>query len=442
MKQILIVLTTLFLLSACGGGSGGTSSSDGSSGSNSSSTPTPTTTTTTTPTPTVIIDAAIKVMDYQNENSVSQVFNTAVADLNGDGLEDVVVAGWAVMPTGWSNVRNSSVPVKILIQQENGTLLDRTDALLGSNNMIAGAQRILIEDFDNDGKLDIFLGGFQDVPSRWSTSVMFWNNGSTWTRQNFTESVWAHAACAGDLRGTGRKDIVMGADQSNPNTILINNGSRSFTVNRTLTNKNISSSGACNIIKDPTTGNIGIITTNVAGEGSYSAYVRVYNSNMNYITTYGLPGSSELDNFNLTHDLVNIITVDIDKDGDLDVVLTDNGNFRSGTPNGKFIVLVNQGNFNFTDQTSTYFPSQTNNYTFGYYTRLLNIGSKISLFVGNAAVAVTAALWQQDAVTFSNTSTNLSMSYSTLYKTRNDSIKILMFETTSHGQFTFYTKGL
>jgi len=428
MKQLFILLT--MLLSACGGGSNGTS--------NNNTTPSPAL----LPSQTAVVDAAVKVMVYQNENSVSQTFNVAVADLDGDGLEDVVVTGWAVMPAGWSGVRNANVPVKILIQQENGTLSDRTDALLGSNNMIAGAQRILIEDFDNDGRPDIFVGGFQDVPGRPAASVMFWNNGSAWTRQDFTESVSAHAACAGDLRGTGRKDIVMGASGTRPNTIYVNNGSRSFTVNHSLTNTPISSAGACSIFKDSTTGNIGIITTNVANEGNHSAYVRVFDSNMNYITTHELPDSEETDNANLVHDLVNVITVDIDKDGDLDVVLTDNGNFRSTTPTGKFTVLVNQGNFNFVNQTSKYFPSQTNNYVFGYYTRVLSIGSKVSLFVGNATGASTTILWKQDTSAFNNNSTNLSMSYLTLYKTRQDNIKVLMFDSTSRGQFAFYTKNL
>jgi hypothetical protein len=394
-----------------------------------------------------VINAAIKVMAYQNENSVSHSFNVAVADLNGDGLEDVVVAGWAVMGEGWSGVRNANVPVKILIQQENGSLIDRTDALLGSNNMIAGAQRILIEDFDNDGRPDIFVGGFQDVPSRSATSVMFWNNGSTWTRQDFTESVWAHAACAGDLRGTGRKDIVMGASGTSPNTILVNNGSRSFTLDRSpistpITGTPISSGGTCSIVKDSTTGNIGIITTNVALEGNYSAYARVFDSNMNYITTRALPGSEEVGNSNLTHDIVSVVIVDIDKDGDQDVVLLDNGNFRSTTPIGKFTVLVNQGNFNFVDQTNTYFPSQTNNYNFAMYSRVVDTGSKISLIVGNGKAALAAILWKQDTVSFSKTSTDLPMQYLTLYKTRNNSYKVLMYENLILGQYTFYTKDL
>jgi len=426
MKQIFILLT--ILLSACGGGGDGTASNN--------SIPSP------VPSQTAVINTANKVMAYQNENSVSHSFNVAVADLNGDGLEDVVVTGWAVMPAGWSGVRNANVPVKILIQQENGTLLDRTDALLGSNNMIAGAQRILIEDFDNDGRPDIFVGGFQDVPSRSATSVMFWNNGSTWTRQDFTESVWAHAACAGDLRGTGRKDIVMGANGTSPNTILVNNGSRSFTVNHSLTNTPISSAGACSIVKDSTTGNIGIITTDVATEGNYSAYVRVFDSNMNYITTRGLPGSEERDNMNLTHDIVSVVIVDIDKDGDQDVVLLDNGNFRSTTPTGKFTVLVNQGNFNFVDQTNTYFPSQTNDFAFAMYSRVVDAGSKISLIVGDGKAAPAAILWKQDTVSFSKTSTDLSMQYLTLYKTRNNSYKVLMYENLILGQYTFYTKDL
>ena len=438
MKQIFILLT--ILLSACGGGSDGTSSN------NSIPSPVPLPSQTAV-VQTAVVNAAIKVMVYQNENSVSHSFNVAVADLNGDGLEDVVVAGWAVMGEGLSGVRNANVPVKILIQQENGSLIDRTDALLGSNNMIAGAQRILIEDFDNDGRPDIFLGGFQDAPSRSATSVMFWNNGSTWTRQDFTESVWAHAACAGDLRGTGRKDIVMGASGTSPNTILVNNGSRSFILDRSpistpITGTPISSAGACSIVKDSTTGNIGIITTNVALEGNYSAYVRVFDSNMNYITTRGLPGSEEVGNSNLTHDIVSVVIVDIDKDGDQDVILLDNGNFKVTTPNGKFTVLVNQGNFNFVDQTSKYFPSQTNNYNFAMYSRVVDTGSKISLIVGDGKAASTAILWKQDTVSFSKTSTDLSMQYLTLYKTRNNSYKVLMYENFILGKYTFYTKDL
>jgi len=433
MKQIFILLT--ILLSACGGGSDGTSSNNSIPG----PAPMPSQT---AMIQTAVVNAAIKVMDYQNENSVSHSFNVAVADLNGDGLEDVVVTGWAVMPAGWSGVRNANVPVKILIQQENGSLIDRTDALLGSNNMIAGAQRILIEDFDNDGRPDIFVGGFQDVPSRSAASVMFWNNGSTWARQDFTESVWAHAACAGDLRGTGRKDIVMGASGTSPNTILVNNGSRSFTLNRSLTSTPISSAGTCSIVKDSATGNIGIITANVVNEGNYSVYVRVFDSNMNYITTRALPGSEEKDNMNLTHDIVSVVIVDIDKDGDQDVILLDNGNHRVTTPNGKFTVLVNQGNFNLVDQTSKYFPSQTNDFAFAMYSRVIDVGSKISLIVGDGKAALSAILWKQDTVPFSKTSTDLSMQYLALYKTRNDSYKVLVYENLILGQYTFYTKGL
>jgi hypothetical protein len=438
MKQIFILLT--ILLSACGGGSDGTSSNNSIPG----PAPMPSQT---AMIQTAVVNAAIKVMAYQNENSVSHSFNVAVADLNGDGLEDVVVTGWAVMPAGWSGVRNANVPVKILLQQENGSLIDRTDALLGSNNMIAGAQRILIEDFDNDGRPDIFVGGFQDVPSRSAASVMFWNNGSTWARQDFTESVWAHAACAGDLRGTGRKDIVMGASGNSPNTIYLNNGSRSFTLNRSpistpITGTPISSAGTCSIVKDSATGNVGIITTNVGLEGNSSAYVRVFDSNMNYITSRALPGSEEVGNANLTHDIVSVVIVDIDKDGDQDVILLDNGNYKVTTPNGKFTVLVNQGNFNFVDQTSKYFPSQTNDYAFAMYSRVVDVGSKISLIVGDGRAALSAILWKQDTVPFSKTSTDLSMQYLTLYKTRNNSYKVLVYENLILGQFNFYTKDL
>ena len=428
----------LSLISACGGG-----------GSSSSAIPTTTTNSTTK-----VALALTKVMEYQNEQGVSQVFNTHVTDLNGDGLDDVIVAGWAVQPSGYSASVNSKIPLKILIQQTNGSLQDKTDQLLGAgNNMIFGAQRIIVEDFDSNGKPDIFLGGFQDVPSQPSTSVMFWNEGSSFTRADFSELVWAHAACAADLRGVGRKDLIMGASPTAPsynNSIYTNNGNRSFTLNRVLTTKSISAGGACSVMKDSATGNIGIITTNYVGFNGFSGIMHIFDSQLNFIKSIGLPGSEEIGvAYNLVHDLVNIIQIDLNGDGLLDLILTDNGNFRLPQANGAFIALINQGDFSFSNQTSSYFPNQTNDSIFGYFVRVLNLSGLQTIFVNNSRSGSFASIgefWQLSGNKFQKYLASQmiaaigSYTYPTVYQASDSSLQLLLIDGSTMPKFTFYTK--
>jgi hypothetical protein len=441
--RLIFYVFILSLLSACGGGSGGDSSS--------SATPTTTTPTPTTTNPSTPVTAALtKVMDYQNEQGVSQVFNTHVIDLNGDGLDDVIVAGWAVQPSGYSASVNSKIPLKILIQQSNGSLLDKTDQLLGAgNSMIFGAQRIIVEDFDANGKPDIFLGGFQDVPSQPAASVIFWNEGSSFTRADFSESVWAHAACAADLRGVGRKDLIMGAEGRRLNSIYVNNGNRSLTLSTTLISKYIGAGGACSVMKDSATGNIGIITTNYVGFNGYSGVMHIFDSQLNFIKSIGLPGSEEVGvAYNLVHDLVNIIQMDLNGDGLLDLVLTDNGNYRLPQANGSFIALINQGGFSFSNQTSTYFPNQTNDSIYGYFVRVLNLSGLQTIFVDNASPQsyASSSFWQLSGNKFQKylasqmSSAIGSYQSPTVYQASDGSLQLLLVDGSKYPKFTFYTK--
>ena len=447
LYQLVFIVVTGFALSACGGGGGGGSSSSSSGGG------------TTAP-----VSALTKVMDYQNEAGISaQVFNTQVGDLNGDGLQDIVVSGWVNEPASYTQTLNHKIPVKILIQQTDGTLADKTDTLLGAgNNLIYGSQRILIADFDNDGKQDIFLGGFQDSPFKTSNcctpvgSVMLWNNGQTFSRSDFADTVWAHAACNFDLRGTGRQDIVMGASSSNPaynNSIYTNNGNRSFTLNRTLTTQYISAGGACSVMKDAGAGKIGIITTNLGyvdpNAPGYSALIKVYDSSFNYLTTAGLPGSEQVGAPSpAPHDIVNIVQMDLNSDGMLDLVLTDN---KTGG-NGSFVALINQGNFNFLNKTNDYFPTQTNDYLFGYFTSLFNIGGQKSFFVDNNNSAYNfsvTTIWHLISGAFSTymaaeMSAVIGSTYiqPSIYQTSSGSINLLLIKTNNGQNYTFYTKPL
>jgi hypothetical protein len=428
--SVAIALTTALV--ACGGGGGSTSST-----SNAPS-----------------INAALtQVATSQNVDQTSQIFNTQAADLNGDGLEDVVVSGWAVEPSGSTLSPHGRVPIKILIQQTDGTLQDQTNALLGSgNNMIWGSQRIVIADFDNDAKPDIFLGGFQDSPSQGNhaccsptTSVMFWNNGTSFSRYDFTDAVWAHAVCVDDLYGNGRLDIVTSGTGTNASDVYVNNGNRSFTMMHLP--QFIGGGGQCSVVHDATTGNVGIVTTDIGYSlvAGYTAVLHTFDHNMNFIGTTGLPGSQGAIG---SHDIVNIVQMDLNNDGVKDLILTDNFDDNN---DGRFIALINKGNLVFSDQTSTYFPNQANNLYFQYYTRTLTSRGSTLLFAStvNAQWSFSAlpSLW-----VFNGTFTPYQQSqmsadvgpyqFPTVYQTATGSLNVLLIQAGPNGQYTFYTKPL
>lgn len=446
MKYAILILYTL-VLTACGGGGGG--------GSN-------TTTPPSSPPAQTYSQTLTTTMTYQNANSVMEVFNTQVADLNGDGLEDVVVSGWADDPTSTTQP-HSKIPLKILIQQSNGTLQDQTDTLLGAgNNAIWGSQRIIIADFDGDNKPDIFIGGFQDSPGATYTEVavsstIFWNNGTNFTRYDFTDLVYGHAVCTGILNNTNLPSIVMGGGPNihaaNANaTVYVNNGNRSFTLANLQTS--ISSGGACTVIHDATSGNNAIISGAKAfGQAvGYDGVIQIFDSNLNLVSSLGLPGTEDPANASPPlHTVDNIINIDLNNDGLMDMILTDES---SGNSDGYFTALINQGNFVFSNQTSTYFPTQTNNYYFQYYTRNFTLNGLPTIFVDATDNNINSPnLWQLNKGSFSpylqnQVSTDIGNYQSpTVYRAGNGNLYLLLIQpnTTNNNcpcNFTFYTKPL
>ena len=369
----LVIPALAVALTGCGGGGGGTGSSAGAIQALD-----------TTPT---------AISRYKNEIGSAQVWNSAVADLNGDGLEDIVLSGWAVAQNTYVNTRSGFVNLKIFIQQENGSLIDQTDTLIGTaNSVIWGSQRILINDYDNDGRLDIAVLGFQDGPSAtYAPSVIFWNNGTSFSRSELLDRLSAHAACAGDLNGDGLPELIAGAADNWHNTIYSNQGQRQFVNNHNITQEAISSAGTCSVLKDHTNGSVAILTTNLPLYPNYSAVVKVWDKNLNFVKASGLASSEESGtNIDIHHDIVNVVAIDINGDGLVDLITTDNGDFRTPEAKGFLSVLINQGDFVFRNETDTYLPNQTKKLFFNYYYNKLVIDGYPAVYFDHSG---TVSLW-------------------------------------------------
>lgn len=301
MKHLL-VLVACSILSACGGGGGGAASDHAA-----------------------VATEMVKVTNLANKTNT--VYNTAVGDINGDGLDDVVVGGWAY--------DSATAYVWVFLQNQDGTLTDHTSRLLPSDTTYGG-QHVFVADLDNDGKNDILVPGFSDgsamVPAR---SVIFWNNGTGFSKQELSEQVMAHGACLDDIDGDGKIDFL--ASGNNGESILYrNSGSRSFVADRVALHGHWFTS--CSVIHQAS-GDINILFGNdklqLAG---FNNVIGVYDSVMNLRSYVGVPTS-------VTGEVINSSILDANNDGIKDFILAVSDIYPASPSR---YVLVNNGNNQYT----------------------------------------------------------------------------------------------
>jgi FG-GAP-like repeat len=330
VKLALPILLTL-VLTACGGGGGGGGPSPASS---------------------VASGAQIVVSQNGNFNSV---YNTAVGDLNGDGRDDVVVAGWM------SDTVTSYIWV--FIQNADGTLSDRTQTVLGTNTH-QGNQRVFIADFDNDGHNDIWLPGFRDgnaMPP--ANSTMFWGTGglAQFTKQVLPDLVTAHGACIDDLNGDGKIDmIVAGGWGGSVGGVYYNMGNRQFVLDQTVLPRNNYFSSCA--VMHQANGNVDIFLSNNGGVNGFTDNINVYNSNMVFQSATGVtkPNGG-------IGDAIDSLAVDLNNDGVKDLIVRVNGNGNGVGNNGRSIYF-NTGNDAYT--FSTRLDTEIGNDYYSYATTL------------------------------------------------------------------------
>lgn len=137
----------------------------------------------------------------------------AIADMNGDGLNDLVITDQG--PTG-----GAAPTVNILYQDSTqpGQFLAPVSYPLAQNSR---AQSIVVKDLDGDGLLDIVIGGSRAVSVLRQVAAA---GGNTFTGTNYAV-YYASEIGVADVNGDGLLDIVVpaGVAQTTVNGVVTNN---------------------------------------------------------------------------------------------------------------------------------------------------------------------------------------------------------------------------
>jgi len=287
---------------------------------------------------------------YQDTSTSYPVRYSYTRDINGDGTDEIVFAGFETTGPGSGSYSNTNVEIYGWV---NGKLQSITAQWLPNGaNQVQGVGDIGFGDFNGDGKVDMFLSSYTDREVPAEVYVMI-NKGSYFERVSLGSEKFQHGIAVGDINKDGYDDVYA---PSYPTTLIYWGGPNGMTKSATT--------GAYG-------GGMGAVLGDFLGNGTVSVIVTdndastARDNNLFSITVNNgvatLTKVSSLPQPLLTntststgsHD-VRVKSLDFNNDGKLDVILFSRATSPTGWPElSRIQFYKNTGSGTFEDVTST-----------------------------------------------------------------------------------------
>ena len=152
------------------------------------------------------------------KDSINEEVTAVIADFNGDGKKDLMTG------TGGGDFFNRAKPLLDVLYLNEGDRFIKT----ALPEMFENTSVLAVEDYDNDGDLDVFAGAQAVTGSFGKLPVSYLlenNNGSFRVAQKFENLGMLTAAVWDDFDGDGKKDLIAVGEWMAP-VFLKNDGSR------------------------------------------------------------------------------------------------------------------------------------------------------------------------------------------------------------------------
>jgi hypothetical protein len=158
------------------------------------------------------------VVGVTTAGHIEDCFDVAVADLNADGKQDIVI----------SNFRSSTMGV--LLGNGDGTFQGvQTYAVAGST--VNSLKRFALADLNGDGKLDVAVAC---NPEGYVSVLLGNGDGSFQAEQTYATGALPQAVVAADFNGDGKLDLAIPSSGTNLVSVLLGNGNGSFQTKNTF----------------------------------------------------------------------------------------------------------------------------------------------------------------------------------------------------------------
>ena len=325
-----------------------------------------------------------QIINYNQTTSVydgvtyySLISSVHLADFNGDGRDDIFFAETRALG-------RDEMPVHLYLNNGSNQFYDATAAMFGTIPTAEYAARTITDDFNGDGKADVFIPDFgADYgvidPAQNGLLLSTATGMSDVSATNLPQiEDQSHGASSGDIDGDGDVDILVN-NLSGPYYVdlLINDGTGKFTrsddhIPHVL---KVHTSFGDAFFEDNSYGHTWSELIDVDGNGALDMVLGTNLTTNRPSEVYLNDGSGDFSGVmpiqlprpSFSENVMDIEAFDFNADGYMDLAfgLTDTNYTET-----EIQILINNANQSFSDATSEYFPSANNE---GYWPKYIQL---------------------------------------------------------------------